>query len=53
MVEASRNPHMLYLVREKLQFSSKMMLKLGAKYFDKTLLEKTKFWQVKKLCGTH
>lgn len=41
MLEASKNPDVLYLVTEKLQFSSKMMLKLGGKYFDHTFfLEK-------------
>lgn len=38
MLEASKNPDVLYLVTEKLQCSSKMMLKLGGKYFDGTFV---------------
>lgn len=35
-LEACKNPDVLYLVIEKLQFSSKMMLKLGGKYLNGT-----------------
>lgn len=40
MLEASKNPDVLYLVIEKLQFNSKVMLQLCGKYFDGTFVEK-------------
>ena len=50
MLEASKNPNVLYLVIEKLQFSSKTMLRLGGKYFDGTFfVEKQNFKKLSKL----